>query len=158
MGEYVWTMYTIGGKLPVSKLPELRDLLSAFEDKENLEGASGGSLAAQGQINYGNYDELDGFCQENGLTFHASWAAQPGCFEAGGRYWKPGMSAVQKGFPDDGGEPAITLGQLEIAAKDGKTLESLIAELCLQSSDQVPPFEVCEDEQQQASIDAMPQI
>jgi len=158
MGEYVWTIYTIGGKLPKSRLPELHNLLSNFEDKDFPSKGEPGVIGAQGQMNYGQYDELEKFCRENGLTFHSSWAAQPGCFEAGGRYWKPGMPVVQEGFADDGGEPAITLAQLEMAAKNGKTLESLIAELRLQSSDQVPPFEVCEDEEQRASIDAMARL
>ena len=140
MGEYSWTVYHIGGKLAKEKLAELKEFAADFTERE--EPTSGAVLCLQGQLNYGDYDELDDFLQENGLTFHAAWAAVPGAFDSGVRYWKPGMQSIDEAPANDDGEPICPLGALEEAQQQGKTLADVIAEMRPQSSLEVPPLEI----------------
>ena len=147
MTEMSWTVYHIGGKLPAGKLDELKKFAEDFEEHDSSEGIKGGEvLVLQGSLNYGNHDDLDEFLQENGLPFHAAWAAVPGAFDSGARWWNPTMGEdIEEGMANDDGEPIVPLGALEMALQQGRTLADLIAELALQSSTVVPPLELIGD-------------
>ena len=144
MGEHSWTVYHIGGKLPMGKLEELKEFAGDFEEGEDPK--HGEVWCIMGQQNYGNHEELDEFLQKNGLTFHAAWAAVPGAFDSGARWWNPTMGEeLGECSANDDGEPTISLSAMEFAQKQGRTLADIIAELAAQSSTVVPPLELIED-------------
>lgn len=145
MGEYVWTVFRIGGKATKEVLDQLAEHAAGFSEnadptiEETIKAKT--SFTAQGECNYGNHEELEAFLIENNLTWHKSWAAASGVFDAGIEYWRPGMSAPIEEIANDDGEPVISLGYLKQEANKGRNLPDIIDQLEKAQAAAVPPLE-----------------
>jgi hypothetical protein len=146
MGEYVWTAFTVGGKVTrdiVEGLTEVgygdatSDVRSAIEKKT--------SATFEGECNYGNPpDELIAFCKKSGLPFHYSWAACPGQFNSRAAYWREGDD-IWEYDADDSGSPCASLAELKRARDIGQSLIDVIDELSKFDAGEVPPLELIEE-------------
>lgn len=137
MGNWIYTDITIGGTVSVDVAKELRALIEAEFDGENSGEIVGGHLFACGQRNYGNADEVEDFCVENGLPYVLTWE-DGGDFGPGGHAWRPGM---EKAFPFDGKDgPGISLVELKRDADAGKTLAEIIEALSIGDASTLPPY------------------
>jgi hypothetical protein len=147
MGEYVWTMVTIGGKASPEAIEGLKVLAESYFEEGDVQEAltDRTSLTLQGTRNYGNADETEELCQNHGLPYVLSWAAQPGCFESGIHYWRPGMEAAGEVSATDNGNPSIDLSELMKAAEEGKTLADVIEGLAGADPAAIPPLELIEE-------------
>lgn len=153
MGEYTWTIMTIGGKASTKVIEE--DLVEAVG--ENFSSGDGQgelifdmiadalgrktNVTFQGERNFGCADELEAFCQEHGFSYHLSWSAVPGQFDAGLKYWSPGMEDAKEEGANDDGEPIITLSWLKGQEHAGRTIEEVIAEMSPACCSNVPALE-----------------
>lgn len=141
MGEYVWTVATVGGKIPHSVFERLDELgLEIGVPDEIPDGKS--SLCYQGEFNYGNPEEFMQFCQDHGLPFHVSYAAAPGVFSSGLYFWQPGMETVEGREATDDGEPVLTFSEVHDALAEEQTLLMVYNELKRASGKAVPPLEI----------------
>lgn len=122
MGEYVWTTVEIGGPITKQNLAKLDEL--AFVDPV-LVGKE--PVLFEGEVNYGNPEEVRDFCREHGLTYRITWACQPGQFDAGIQYWAPGMEKEREIGCDDNGDPVLSLKELKALQKAGATLAAVIS-------------------------------
>ena len=166
MGEYVWTTYTIGGTVTAEHIRELVQHVMNYPDQggggdfadglDALKEAvkAGTALVIATSLNFGNDEALDDFLVEAGLPFSAAWSAQPGQFDAGIRYWNPGMDGVDESGGDDDGEPVIALRELRSELAAGKTLADIIAGMEPASGDAVPPLALAEGALEAALEDA----
>ncbi|TNC05949.1 hypothetical protein FF100_35100 [Methylobacterium terricola] len=66
-------------------------------------------------------------------------------FEAGIRFWRPGLTAPMSEAADEGGEPIIALAALRNSLKDGLTLAAILARLDEAVSTAVPLSRLVED-------------
>ena len=146
MGEYVWTSYAVGGKVKEADIEELATLVTGIEfvDVQGIRDAATGTawLTAGGELNYGNHEDLDAFLIDRGLSFHANWSAASGVFDAGCRYWRPGMDAVQEAPCSDSGDLFISLTNLRQMAEEGHSIGAAIAALAEALVDRTPKFEI----------------
>ena len=135
MGQSVYVDIVIGGNASAEVGIDLREMLEA--DFGSVTTRQGGQLCAEGYRNYGNADEAEEFCRENGLSYVLTWAS---CseFEAGGHAWRPGMEDV---FEFEGGDtPARSLDELRRDAAAGKTLADVIDALLVGDASTLPPY------------------
>jgi hypothetical protein len=143
VSEMTWTTFHIGGPLPHDLQDEFDEIVENgyWEDPDDVEEAiaKGRSFCLSGEANYGNDEELESFCQENGLTYWKHWDGKSGVFDGGIEIWKPGMEKEETcACSDDGGDPHISIGELRTAEQAGKSIGDLIAELDKFSMDAVP--------------------
>lgn len=125
MGEYGMTTVTVGGPLPG---PEAVAALIAAASVYFAEAGSlvhealaeGTNVTFEDAQDFGLTPNLDRFCQANGLPYQRAWIARPGVFEAGVKFWKPGMGSPVEEAADDGGEPMITLAALRCCVDAGR--------------------------------------
>lgn len=145
MGEYVWTDMEIGGKLTRDLAEQLQELsFDAGDNSDVIESAEAKqSMKIAGQVNYGNPEDLEKFCIEHKLAFRCSWAAQPGNFHTGMKFWFPDMPQPVDYDANDDGRPVLTLEDLMKAMKEGKALSEVMAahERALAP---IPPIELIE--------------
>lgn len=144
MGEYVWTVFTIGGKATTETLDRLEEMTSHYEDgsgsvREAVEQKE--TYSVSGECNFGGDEVLEAFLIENQLTYHKAWGARSGVFDAGVEYWRPGMSAPIEVSADDDGEPVISLTKLKQEANKGLNLPDIIDQLEKAQAAAVPPLE-----------------
>ena len=135
MGQSVYVEIVIGGNASAEVGIDLREMLEA--DFGSCETNRAGRLSAEGYRNYGNADEGEDFCRENGLSYVLTWAS---CseFEAGGHAWRPGMENVLE-F-EGGDSPLLSLAELRRDAAAGKTLADLIEALSVGDVSTLPPY------------------
>ena len=116
MGEYVWTSIVIGGKLSrktADKLAEFEEEFEEeFEDSGDVADAIKQKYAVcfQGEVNYGNPEELIDFCQKHKLAYNVCWAAKCGAFGSGMIYWFPDMKEPVEVDADEDSRAVITMG------------------------------------------------
>lgn len=151
MGDYVWTTFTIGGKIRLSKIAELQALVEPLSDRAITvaEAASQKvSFDAGGECSFGNYDELEAFLGEEGLSYIKTWAAGAD-FSAGTSRWMPEESnpapEEEETLTSQDGEPAISVSQLAWAKNEGQTLDQIIAWLEAFKTTTVPALELVDD-------------
>lgn len=155
MGNWIYTDITIGGTVSADVAKELRALLEAEFDGENSGEIVGGHLFACGQRNYGNADDVEDFCVENGLPYVLTWE-DGGDFGPGGHAWRPGM---EKAFPFNGKDgPGISLVELKRDADAGKTLAEIIEALSIGDASTLPPYieEAGDDDADAGQVEAAP--
>jgi hypothetical protein len=159
MVEMTWTTMHIGGSLPASKIDELIALFDVFSDaqekpddeaelRDNI--AANKSLLIQGQVNYGNPDELIEFCKDNKLAFWLHFDA--------GYEWDPGIQVWHPDFPaiiecaasGQGYAPVIELAMLKENLKNGSTLADVVGGLQVYTSEHCPPMTIIEDAKEEA--------
>jgi hypothetical protein len=159
MAEMTWTTMHIGGALPASKIEELIDLLDCFSDaqekpddesdlRDNIRENK--SLLLQGQVNYGNPEELVNFCQDNKLPYWLHFAH--------GYEWDPGIQIWHPDFPkvlecaasEQGYAPVIELAMLRANLKNGSTLADVVGGLEVYTSERCPPMTIIEDVKEEA--------
>jgi hypothetical protein len=98
MAEDTWTSIEIGGAIPQNLIPELIDLVEQeFGDLEvSPEDAIHDALRDKtsvnftGNVNYGNPDEVCGFCQEHGLPYWL-WCDDGYEWASMIKIWRPGF-------------------------------------------------------------------
>lgn len=149
MGEYVMTTVTVGG--PLAGLEGVAALIAAagvyFAEADSLVRdaiAAGTSVTFEDAQDYGLTPNLDRFCQTHGLPYQRAWIARPGMFEAGVKFWKPGMASPVEEAADEGGEPMVTLAALRNAHEAGQTLTDVLARLEKARAAAVPPLTLVE--------------
>ena len=145
MGEYVMTTVTVGG--PLAGRDAVAALIVAagmyFAEADSLVRdaiADGTSFTFEDAQDYGLTPGLDTVCRQHGLTYHRAWIARAGVFEAGVKFWQPGMASPVEEAADDGGEPMITLAALRNCHEAGQTLADVLARLEKAEAAAVPPL------------------
>lgn len=147
MGERIGASIQFGGKLPRSKVEELMDLLNAEGLKADWNDDPAphnlGCDFGDGEVNYGNLDELKQFAAENSLSYEywcdsgSEWMAQTEVYLA--------ETGTSFDFIGGNGE------QLFLSGEFIRTLGSYEAVLnYFDRSKELPPFEIVEDEQEPA--------
>lgn len=143
MGTQVWTTFTIGGKIDANKVDELQDLMlenGILTAREAIE--QGVNLSTEGECSYGNFEELEGFCTENGLTYIKSWGASPGEFHSGVERYDGETGESTDIGADDDGRAVMTAKEIREALADGRTIEGILAYLDSFDPSSVPPLKV----------------
>lgn len=145
MGEYVMTTVIVGGPLPgpaaVAALIAAACVYFAEADTLVHEAlAEGRSVIFEDLQDCGVTPGLDAFCRAQGLSYHGAWVLQVGQFEAGLKYWQPGMVEPVEEAADEAGEPMITLAALRRCVDGGQALETVLARLDAAVSTAVPPL------------------
>ncbi|RVU18461.1 hypothetical protein [Methylobacterium oryzihabitans] len=145
MGEYVMTTVTIGGAMvgpgAVTALVAAASVYFAEADTLVRDAlANGTSLTFEDAQDYGLTPGLDAFCRNHGLSYHRAWIARPGVFDAGVKFWQPGMASPVEESADDGGKPMITLAALRNCHEAGETLSDVMARLEKAEASAVPPL------------------
>ncbi|BCM87660.1 hypothetical protein [Methylobacterium indicum] len=145
MGEYVMTTMTIGGVLQGQET--IAALIAAagmyFAEAAPLVNEAlteGRSVAFEDVQDFGLTPNLDRFCQTHGLPYQRAWIARPGMFEAGVKFWKPGMGSPVEEIADEGGQPMMTLAALRNSHDAGETLPAILARLEKAVATAVPPL------------------
>jgi hypothetical protein len=155
-----WTTMHIGGALPASKIEELVDLIDRYfydvqeapENEADLRDniRENKILFLQGQVNYGNPEELTAFCRENKLPYWLHFDA--------GYEWDPGIQVWHPDFPaviecaasGQGYTPVIELATLKENLKNGSTLADVVGGLQVYTSEHCPPMTITEDAKEEA--------
>lgn len=153
MGEYVWVDISIGGNATAEIDAALCEMLTNDLGESGPE-MIGAHLYAGGQRNYGNADEIETFCQENGLSYVLTWGAAGGCFDAGSHAWRPGMEAAAEFSATDDGDPSVPLAQLKRDLAAGVTLAQIVESLSIGDAANLPAYEVGPGESTDAPHDA----
>lgn len=145
MGEYVMTTVTIGGVLQGAEATA--GLIAAagvyFAEADTLVHEAlekGRSVVFEDAQDFGLTPNLDRFCQTHGLSYQRAWIARPGMFEAGVKFWKPGMGGPVEEVADEAGQPVMTLAALRNAHAAGQTLPEILVRLDQAVSTAVPPL------------------
>jgi len=153
MGEYVWTIAKVGGKISRAAADELNELgIDAIGDDAGDGGVNGAfeaksSVFFHGECNYGNPEDFMTFCREHNLTYHVSYAAQPGCFGSGIYFWNPTMAEPKECDADDSGDPVVAYWFLEDALSKGLSLAGVVETLAAAHDKAVPPLELVDEEE-----------
>lgn len=153
MGEYVWTTFTLGGKLSARAVREIAAELAAWFPEEIADAAdgeaalrdaasSGRALSVAASINYGNTESLDAACTSHGVAWARHWSAG-GDFGSGVTVWRPGMADPVDYDALDNGRPCIGLAELRHAAGEGlDAVQGLIAAVERADAESFPPVEI----------------
>jgi hypothetical protein len=144
MGEYVWTSIVIGGKLSRRTADKLAEFEQEFEDSGDVKDAIKQSYAVcfQGEVNFGNPDELLTFCRVHKLAYNSSWAAKCGAFGSGMEYWFPDMEEPVQVDADEDCRAVITIRDLQNELKAGKTLAEVVGQFERADHRKIPPLEL----------------
>jgi hypothetical protein len=120
MAEETWTSIEIGGAIPQNLIPELIDLVEQeFGDLEvSPEDAIHDALRDKtsvnftGNVNYGNPDEVCGFCQEHGLPYWL-WCDDGYEWASMIKIWRPGFEEeLSIGADSQSRDPLIAIGEI----------------------------------------------
>lgn len=145
MGEYVWTTFTIGGKMTRETAEDLHDLGNSFSEQDN--GSpwepedDAKTVTYAGEVNYGNLDDMEAECQSAGVPYTLSWSGAAGVFSAGVKCWHPGMESADEMSADDDGEPLATALEIKTAHEAGKIPELIER---MRRFVNLPPIEIIE--------------
>jgi hypothetical protein len=149
MGEYVWTIITIGGRIKRRDLPKLQAIIEEYRGEQDsgytddFMPTGGEPVLMAGKVNYGAMDTKD----EQALTdLNLSWRIH---YDACGGEWAGG---IQQWTPEHGradclateDEPVSTLQELRKSLAAGATLADVIAGLARFETD-IPPLFIEED-------------
>lgn len=142
MGEYVWTISTIGGKLPRNRVEEFEAIVDFSNgDCDDIEGAIADRRSFTTQGKDGNPDDLEAFCREHGLAFNISYASKGSLFDSGLKYWFPDMKEPIEVGVDDHGDPIVSIDDLRLEAKKGRTLAEILTAYDRAEPSKIPPLE-----------------
>ena len=112
MGEYVWTSIVIGGKLSRKTADKLAEFEQEFEDSGDVNDSitRADTVCFQGEVNFGNPDQLITSCRKDKLAYNVCWAAKCGAFGSGMIYWFPDMKEPVEVDADEDSRAVITMG------------------------------------------------
>lgn len=151
MGDRAWTGISFSGKmnreLADGLIQELKDQACRCDDGEGEPSEIDASHLVldtcfyDEECNYAQTEGIEAFCRENGVSYLKTWSS-------GGGYG-PGYllynAVVDQSFEVPGDdEPALGLTELTQLAKEGKTLQDVIAYLKAISDfrENYPPLEL----------------
>lgn len=141
MSEYMGMTITIGGTLPASLIKEflleINDELSiesgpTTEQELRKETQRKKPIKWDAQSNYGQCDDLKGFCKEHGLSYvHTSAASVE--YDGTLQYWIPGMEEEGLFSASQNGNPMVYLDTV-------RPLVNLLLEYVMKGDDVLPLF------------------
>lgn len=134
MAEMTYTTVSIGGRIRMKHAEEIADIINGsfselFNDGKTLEEITNAAKAGErftiaGQVNYGNPEELRSYLATKRLPYVITYCAGRE-FNAGGYAYRRGRDEVEFEANEDG-DPTVTLRDLQLHAKAGRSLKAVI--------------------------------
>ena len=136
----VWTTFVIGGEIPKTAVAELEALVRVLDMKVSPRsvGRDGTTLVAENECDNGNFEELEAFCQEHGLTYLKICGAPILQITR----WDKTLSQPIRVHCDMIGKPVVTMDELAKHLEQGGSLEGLKATLRVFQADTVPALSI----------------
>lgn len=153
MGNRVDATITIGGPVPADRLEDLLDAIESerlgrdweerFQSRDDLlaylrDGAEGVTLYGR-EVTGGEFDELQRFCVEVGLTYVLSYDGYGSEWGPSRRICRPG-DGLTCSLNADGGTPCVTADDIRFL--EFADVEAVLAHLRLFDDPHVPPLEI----------------
>ncbi len=158
MAEYVCAKITIGGELPRYSLTALWERVLAeragpewglrFRDDAHLAAHlrdSGGGVTFYGdEVRNGEFEHLQAFCADHGLTYLLTYDGCGGEWGPPRRRWRPDdREGVTCALDADGGRACLTAD--EVRARGLQTVDDILAHLQAFDDEVTPPLVMTED-------------
>jgi hypothetical protein len=144
--EEIGAVIKIGGTLPRSKVKEFEALLPESGNFDVIEKGERTPFYGNGSAPWGEFPELELFCQDNNLTYRRSSDTKYE-YEGFTVYWEPDMDCVNYLLSNNDGQVYVTLSDLRGYAQSGSdTIADLIARLEAKTEKTIPPLVILEDE------------
>lgn len=153
----------IGGRLPVSKVEELVDLITAQGAGENWEGGFDSVKDAEEWIRKadwdktylelvdneacgGEMDDIEAFCRENKLTYCMHSSACLGAYDCSIVFWRPGWKQRTTFDSNEDYEVLVRLDVLDRALKEDPqmSLRKMVQRL-RRRSPEIPPLQLIDE-------------
>ena len=150
MGEYVWTIISIGGRIKRRDLPKLQALIENYQgeddagyDDDTFLPIGGETVEMRGTVNYGDIGEAnEKVLTDLGLAWRIHFDACGGQWAGGVKQWTPEHGLIDTISTED--QPVATISEMQAALEAGATLADVIAGLARFETD-IPPLVIEED-------------
>jgi len=122
----------------------LAEFEEEFEDSGDVNDSitRADTVCFQGEVNFGNPDQLITSCRKDKLAYNVCWAAKCGAFGSGMIYWFPDMKEPVEVDADEDCRAVITIRDLQGELKEGKTLAEVVARFDRGDHKKIPPLEL----------------
>lgn len=149
MGEYVWTIITIGGRIKRRDLPKLQAIVEKYKGEQDsgydddFIPTGGDPVLMAGKVNFGSiHDDHWQVLTDLGLSTRIHYDACGGEWAGGIEQWTPEYGKIETIATED--EPVVGLQALRRSMEEGATMADVIAGLA-RFETEIPPLVIEED-------------